>query len=240
MTNYTEVKNVNLIRFFQLVNGPLLSVYFLRCGVRCSNGPLYYAAYERCSLWTFLNRNSNYQIISSFELYLIKVAPKEVKEFIYRMIFHRIKKHQTWDCSSEGLDYRMEEKNKLDKQTLQSDNPTIDDWKRAASNVKNMEVILENSRNDYRYNSEANDPYAPQYDDKIEYCRSKLRESEYLDYDEKRPLVNLDGIELHKDNLIFEQKGRDMKKEYLENVVKSQSFVNAALPKFNFKMTLNE
>ena len=156
------------------------------------------------------------------------------------MIFHCIKKHQTWDCSSEGLDYRMEEKNKLNKQTLQSDNPTIDDWKRVASNVENMEVILENSRNDYRYNSEANDPYAPQYDDKIEYCRSKLRESEYLDYDEKRPLVNLDGVELHKDNLIFEQKGREMKKEYLENIVKSQSFVNAALPKFNFKMTLNE
>ena len=218
LNNNSEVRNINLIRFFQLVNGPLLSVFFLRCGVRCANGPLYYAAYERCSLWTFLNKNSNYQIISSFELYLIEVAPKEVKDFIYRMIFHRNKKTASWDSSSEGLDYRMEERNKVIKQTLQNDNPTMDDWKRAASNVENMETILDNSRKDYKYNVEASDAYAPKYDEKIEY---------------------LDDVSLHKDNLIFEEKARDMKKEYLENIVTSQSFVNAALPKFTFQMFPN-
>ena len=90
----------------------------------------------------------------------------------------------------------------------------MDDWKRAASNVENMETILDNSRKDYKYNVEASDAYAPKYDEKIEYCRSKLRESEYLDYDEKMPLINLDDVSLHKDNLIFEEKARDMKKEY--------------------------
>ena len=51
------------------------------------------------------------------------------------------------------------------KQTLQSDKPTISDWKRSASNVENMEVIMENSRNDYNYNRETSDPYAPKYDE---------------------------------------------------------------------------
>ena len=125
-----------------------------------------------------------------------------------------IKITASWDSSSEGLDYRMEERNKVIKQTLQNDNPTMDDWKRAASNVENMETILDNSRKDYKYNVEASDAYAPKYDEKIEYCRSKLRESEYLYYDEKMPLINLDDVSLHKDNLIFEEKARDMKKEY--------------------------
>ena len=239
LTNNSEVKNVNLIRFFQLVNGPLLSVHFLHCSVRCANAPLYYAAYEKCSLWTFLNKNTNYQIISCFELYLIQVAPKEVKDFIYRIMFHRIKKHKSWDCSSQGLDYRMEEKNKIIKQALQTENPTIEDWCRAASNVENMETILQNSRNDYLYMRENSEPYSPQYEEKIDYCRSKIRESEFLDYDEKKPLTNLDDAALHKDNLIFENKAIEMKKEYLENIISSQSFVNAALPTFNFQMFTN-
>ena len=100
------------------------------------------------------------------------------------------------------------------KQTLQSDKPTISDWKRSASNVENMEVIMENSRNDYNYNRETSDPYAPKYDEKIEFCRMKLRKSKFLDCDEKRHLANLDGINLHKDNLMFDQKARDMKKKF--------------------------
>ena len=239
LSNNAEVKNVNLIRFFQLVNGPLLSVYFPRCGVRCANAALYYAAYEKCSLWSFLNKNTNYQIISCFELYVIQVAPKKVNEFIYSMIFHRIKKHKSWDCSSEGLDYRMEEKNKVIKQALQSENPTMEDWCRAASNVENMETILQNSRNDYSYMTENSEPYAPKYQEKIDYCRSKIRESEFLDYDEKRPLTNLDEAALHKDYLFFEQKAIEMKKEYLENIISSQSFVNAAIPTHNFQMFTN-
>ena len=79
--NNSEVKNVNMIRFFHLVNGPLLSIYFV---------------------WTFLNQASNYQEISTFELYLIKVARKEVKDFIYRTIFHKVKSPRSWDSSNES------------------------------------------------------------------------------------------------------------------------------------------
>ena len=49
---------------------------------------------------------------------------------------------------------------------------------------------------------------------KIEFCRMKLRKSKFLDCDEKRHLANLDGINLHKDNLMFDQKARDMKKKF--------------------------
>ena len=164
------------------------------------------------------------------------MAPKEVKEYLYRTIFHRIKKHNSWDNSAEGLDYRMEEKNKSIKQTLQSDNPTLDDWKRAASNTVKMEEILQNARKDYTFVRDATEPYAPKYREKIDYCRSKMRELESLDYDDKRPLANLDEVLLHKDTLSFEKAARDLKKKYLKNVVDSESFVNAAVPEYEFKM----
>ena len=130
----------------------------------------------------------------------------------------------------------MEEKNKSIKQTLQSDNPTLDDWKRAASNTVKMEEILQNARKDYTFIRDATEPYAPKYREKIEYCRSKMRELEYLDYDEKRPLANLDEVLLHKDTLSFEKAARDLKKKYLQNIIDSESFVNPAVTKFDFQM----
>lgn len=126
------------------------------------------------------------------------------------------------------------------KQGLQKDNPTIEDWRRAASNVEKIEMIYEHSRKDYQYSTESNEPYAPNYDEKINYCRSMIRESEFLDYDEKKPLTNLDEAALHKDNLNFEEKAQEMKKEYLENIISYQSFVNAPLPTYNFQMFASE
>ena len=107
LTKSGEVVNVNLMRMFFIGNGPLLSMLFLRSGTRCANPDLYYASLEQASLYLFLNNNFNYQILSSFELYMISVAPPPVKAFIYRTIFHRIKSHGSWDCSAEGLDYRL-------------------------------------------------------------------------------------------------------------------------------------
>ena len=172
----SEITNINLVRLFNLVNGPLLSMYFLRCGVRCANPQLFYAAYEKASLTLFLNKNLNYQIISSFELYLLKSAPVEVKEFIFRTIFHRIKKHDSWDFSSEGLDYRMEEKNRKYKQNLYTDEPTMEDWIITVANSENIEQMKENARNDYNFTEDICEPYAPDYDAKIKYCQSSISE----------------------------------------------------------------
>ena len=123
-----------MVQFHSLVNGPLLSVFFLRSAVRCNNPALYYAAYEKLSLLTFLNNNVNYQCISCFKLYLIKMATKEVKQFIYQTMFHQEKTHQSWDCSCERLDYRLEERNRRFKMNLYTDNPSISDWRVSMSN----------------------------------------------------------------------------------------------------------
>ena len=63
-----------------------------------------------------------------------------------------------------------------------------------------------------------------------------MRELGYLDYDEKRPLDNLDEVVLNKDKFSFENAARDLKKKYRKNVVDSESFVNAAVPEYEFKM----
>ena len=96
--------------------------------MRCNNPELYYAAYEKAALTTFLNDNQNYQCISTFEQYVIKSAPSEVKKFIFETIFHQEKSHDSWDCSSEGIDFRLEERNRKYKMNLHTDDPPMSAW----------------------------------------------------------------------------------------------------------------
>ena len=85
-------------RFVYLTFTLLLSFF-----LRCANPQLFFAAYHRSSLTLFINNNLNYQVISSFELYLIKCAPPPVKKFLYQVLFQRIKSHDSWDSCSEGF-----------------------------------------------------------------------------------------------------------------------------------------
>ena len=106
------VQNVNLLRHFEIVDGPLMSLFLMRAGMRTGNGQLYYSGLEYASLFTFANGHKNYQLIKTFELYLIRVAPPEVQNFIFTFLFKENKTHQYSDSCSEGLDYRLEEFNK--------------------------------------------------------------------------------------------------------------------------------
>lgn len=183
-----EVKNINLVRIFSYVNGPLLATLFLRCAVRTCNAEMYYAALDKSSLVCFLNNNINYESITTFELYLIRVAPKKVKDFIFRTIFHRIHKHTSSDCSAEGLDYRLEEINKKFKNNLFTDDPTYTDWIKAMSNASKMDDMINKANQDYGIRSDAQEPNAPDYESKIQVCRGKIRQLEFLDYDAKKVL----------------------------------------------------
>ena len=59
--------------------------------MRTGNGQLYYSGMEFAS---FANGHVNYQLITTFELYLIKVAPPEVREFIFKFLFWENKKQK--------------------------------------------------------------------------------------------------------------------------------------------------
>ena len=67
-------------------------------------------------------------------------------------------------------------------------------------------------RKDYKFKRDATEPYSPQYRETKNYCRSKIRELGYLDYDEKRPVENLNEVVLNKDKLSFENAARDINK----------------------------
>ena len=68
-----------------LVNGPLLTAFLLRAGIRCGNGDLYYSDYEYVSLLTFIINKSNYQLLSLFEQYTLVVAPDIIKNSFWKM-----------------------------------------------------------------------------------------------------------------------------------------------------------
>ena len=98
------IKNVNLARMFSLVNGPLLSTFLLRTGVRCSNAELYYGAIQDCLSLLYHNKNSNYIKMLHFELAMVQSAPIEIKEFIHRNIFQRNQNHNGPN-TAQGIDY---------------------------------------------------------------------------------------------------------------------------------------
>lgn len=112
----------------------------------------------------------------------------------------------------------------------------MDDWIISMSNTQKIEKMRNNANIDYNISMEMTEPGAPDYENKIQYCRTQIRTSEYLDYDVKSQLKNLDGATLDKESLNFESMAKSMKQEYLENVVKSKNFITAAIPKNKLKI----
>ena len=129
-------------RMFSLVNGPLLSMFMLRTGVRCANGPLYYGAIQDCFSLLYHNKNNNYIKMLHFELHMLNKAPKQVQQFIFKNLFQRNKNHNNQN-TAQGVDYKLEEYNKLFKQFEVSSSPSIDDWTRIASSATQFKEILE-------------------------------------------------------------------------------------------------
>ena len=224
------IRNVNLARIFSHVNGPLLSMFMLRTGVRCSNGPLYYGAIQDCLSVLYHNKNNNYIKMLHFELYLVNKAPKQVQSFIFKNLFQRNKNHNNQN-TSQGVDYKLEEYNKLFKQFEASASPSIDDWIRIASVADKFKEILESQSSDYNLDYGLySEPGAPDYSMRIECCLKMLRESEALKSSSTQSLKNVDGKKLNKDKTFnYEKKYKDNKRKYLESVIKNKSFIKAEL-----------
>ena len=62
-----------------------------------------------------------------FELYLLNKAPKQVQLFIFNNLFLKNKNYNNQN-TAQGIDYKLEEYNKLFKQFEASSSPSIDDW----------------------------------------------------------------------------------------------------------------
>ena len=143
------VQNVNLLRYFEILDGPLMSLFLMRAGMRTSNGRLYYSGLEYASLFTFPNGHKNYQLITTFELYLLKVAPPEVRDFIFTFLFYENRTHKDSDSCGEGLDYRLEEYNKKFKLYLHFLFPNFDYWITVCSNTSIGSIQSRRKRNPF-------------------------------------------------------------------------------------------
>ena len=225
-----SILNVNLVRIFSLVNGPMLSTFMLRVGTRCSNGHLYYGAMSDCLSLLFHNKSSNYIRMLNFELYMVNNAPDVVKEFIFENLFQRNKNHNNQN-TAQGIDYKLEEYNKLFKQFEVSSSPSIDDWTKIASAAPHFKKIIENQSNyyniDYGFYSE---PGAPDYDERIKACSEALRKGEDLKSDKVQGLANLDGKDLKiSETLNYMKVFKKRKNDYLKLVTENNSFIKAEL-----------
>ena len=161
---------MNLARIFAFVNGPLLSTFLLRVGVRCNNGLLYHGAMSDCLSVLYHNKNSNYIRMLQFELYLIRNAPESVRHFIHQNLFQRNHNHNNQN-TAEGIDYKLEEFNKLFKNFEVSTAPSIDEWIRIAIVAPKFKKIMEQQAKDYDIEwGFYSEPGAPDYNERIESC----------------------------------------------------------------------
>ena len=183
-----------------MVNGPLLTAFLLTAGMRCGNGELYYSAYEYVSLLTFINNNTNYQLLYLFEHYTLAVAPDIIKKFILENVSHQVKTHGDCDTTGEGYDYRIKEANKAFKENLHTKEPTIEDWSLVCSNTNIQKTMKERQLQDYQVGKASGGTWAPDYAARIEFCRSKIREMEHLNLNNNCHLVNARRVRLSSDS----------------------------------------
>ena len=226
----TWISNVNLARMFSVVNGPLLSTFLLRVGVRCSNGPLYYGAMSECLSLLYHNKNSNYIRMLHFELFMIQNAPEPVKQFVMMNLFQRNPNHNNQN-TAQGVDYKLEEYNKLFKHFEVSTAPSIEDWIKIASAAPQFKQIMEHQSKDYNIEFGIySEPGAPDYQERIKSCIEMIRESGEMKSNSVKDLGNLDGKKLKKkETFEYEKEFKKRKDDYLKLVTMENSFIKAEL-----------
>ena len=108
-----------------------------------------------------------------FELFMINNVPEPVKQFVMSNLFQRNQNHNNQD-TGQGIDYKLEEYNKLFKHFEVSSSPSIEEWTKVASGIYS-------------------EPGAPDYNSRVESCRKSLEESTIIKAGSSKSLKNLDG-----------------------------------------------
>ena len=80
----------------------------------------------------------------------------------------------------EFFDFRLEERNRKYKMNLHTDEPTMSDWNIAAANSDRIDEMRAKASLDYGIKQEQSSPYAPDYDPKIDYCRTQIQMLQFL------------------------------------------------------------
>ena len=165
-----------------------------------------------------------------FELYLIQNAPEPVKQFILQHLFQRNQNHNNQN-TAQGIDYKLEEYNKLFKQFEVSTAPSIEEWTKIASAAPQFKQIIEHQSRDYNIDYGLySEPGAPDYNARIENCTKDIRDSEEKKSKKLQILKNLDGKKLKKtEALNYEKEFQRRKKEYLKSVTENNYFIKAEL-----------
>ena len=215
-----------------------MSLFLMRAGMRTGNGRLYYSGLEYASLFTFPNGHKNYQLSTTFELYLLKVAPPEVRDFIFTFLFYENRTHKDSDSCGEGLDYRLEEYNKKFKLYLHFLFPNFDYWITVCSNTSVLDKMDQAQKLDYGTARSSSEVTAPDYNSRVEHCRTQVRSLQYFDPTMKSSLFNLQSKKAPVRSLDLVTECQEKRREFLNNIVHVKSFCKAPNPSFDNKDSL--
>ena len=175
-----------------------------------------------------------------FELFMIQSAPESVKNFVMKNLFQRNHNHNNQN-TAQGIDYKLEEYNKLFKNFEVSTAPTIEEWTKVASAAPQFKEIIEHQAKDYGLDFGIySEPGAPNYEERVKHCRQALEKSGVLKANIGQLMKNLDGKTMNKNQILnFDVEYKRRRNEYLESVKINNSFIRAELA-FNVTRFINE
>ena len=175
-----------------------------------------------------------------FELFMINNAPEPVKQFVMNNLFQRNQNHNNQD-TAQGIDYKLEEYNKLFKHFEVSSSPSIEEWTKIASAAPQFKEIMEHQAEDYDIDFGIySEPGVPDYNSRVESCRNSLEESGIIKAESFQSLKNLDEKTIKQEEAFnFEKEFKRRKNDYLKSVSTNNSFIKAELD-FNITEFLDE
>ena len=230
-----KAQDPNYVFMCDFVFEILDAVFLYRAGVRCAIPDFIEAGRAKfAKVWSGRNHPLYRELEMSDSLHLARMPP-ELREFVTSTASINLTGREN---TGEGVDFRLEEVNRLVQQWLPNI-PSTDDWKTACCNFDKLIQL----REQLFAQMQLTDPKLggkkslQNIDDEIIAFRTKIRKSKYLSSPHlPRPHVSIDGYPLDPDLKDFCRNARERRAKYMECYLdheKTAASEKARPPKFS-------
>jgi hypothetical protein len=103
-------------------------------------------------------------------------------------------------------------------------------WITVCSNTNVLEDMNRSQKSDYGTERQGSVVSSPDYQNRVDFCRAKIRELQYFDPSIKSSLENLQGEVISVESLDLVSVCKEFRYMYLKNIIEAKSFVKAKNP----------
>lgn len=211
-----QVKNVNVLFYYDLIFNIFLGLKCFRSGIRKNNSQYSLAGRQIASLVFFMGKHRIYQRLLCRDLAMRSSAPRLVNDYLEATESYTISGDHT---KGEGGDYITENQNKILKKHLPPGVPTLNSWQTASRCDENLRKIRESLFHRLDMKDPGNeDTVTLCHDYEIQMLRREIRSSKLFEnVYEEGCLKALNGSQIHENLLYFMATANDNLYSYMKN-----------------------